>query len=82
LKRPVTPDTPSLVEMARLEPISLDWLLLGEGVPRREPLEADESLSERLRAAILQAITSRGVSGRIAEMLLPPADELLDKVEQ
>jgi transcriptional regulator with XRE-family HTH domain len=71
---PSTPDVVSLVRLARREGVSLDWLLLGEGVRHRLAVPASDRLPDLLEAAVVAAVLDRAPGW---EWLVPGGTELV-----
>jgi len=79
VEEPITPETPTLIAIARGTGISLDWLLLGEGLPERGTLQPRPELADALRAQVVAAVaTAERASSDEAKEALPPGSELLE----
>lgn len=72
-----TPDLASLLQLAEKEPVSLDWLLLGEGSEQRGVSRPIGALEVDLRATVVNALGRTARDRREVEVLLPRGEDLL-----
>lgn len=81
-RRYSTPDTATLVQLAREKNLSLHWLLLGEGPEMRGTTVPTESLWDALRQAVVAELVGQGATHEEAGALVPRGKELFQAAMQ
>jgi len=81
-KGPQTPDTATLLVLAREARLSLNWLLLGEGPERRGALLTDVELHDALRRTLIADLLGGGANELMVERVVPAGRTLYRRIVQ